>query len=457
MALPCIGQAQSYTLSDCINIALTNNLDLKSATLATRSSNINYDQSKWDRLPNLNANYNIGLNNGRSIDPFTNDYINQGLSFSNAGVNLSATVFNGFRIKNNIKQNHLNLQASEMEVEEAQQNLMLDVTLQYIQILNNRDAIGLAKSRLETTENQLERLKARYEEGVGNPVDYTDMQGQYTVDQMALISAEDNLKSAVLQLSTLLNLATDSEKEFENIDGLIASEKYPFSVDDIYNDALQNLATFKSKRLRIEAASAGIDVAKANYFPEVSVFGQINTNYSSVAEVFTETGTTLSETGDFVNISNQDYPVLRNKSQFRGDKISYDEQFTNNLNSVIGVSVRIPIFNGFISKNRVALRQVELEQTIVVLERTELVFKQAITQAYNNMESSFDRYYITLKQVEVFEESFRVNEIRFNNGVSNIVDYITSKNNMDAAKLNLSRTKYEYLLRVKVLDYYRGA
>jgi outer membrane protein len=273
---------------------------------------------------------------------------------------------------------------------------------------------------------------------------------------VAIIDAENNFKSAVLDFTSLLNLEGYSENNFENISGIIESEKYLFSANDVYNDALQHLATFKSKQSRIDAADKGVKVARANYFPEVSLFGQLNTNFSSLAETFTETGTSISETGDFVTIANQDYPVLQNQTQFIGDKINYTDQFNNNLNTVVGVSVSVPLFNGFSVKNNVALQKIELEETELELESTKQLFKQSITQTYNNMESAFNRYHILLDQVDAFQESYRINEVRFNNGVSNIIDYITSKNNMDTAQLNLNQAKYEYLLRKKILNYYRG-
>ncbi len=456
-----IGFAQNteqskFTLNDCILLALENNNDLKSSKLQTKSSSINYKQSINELLPSLNVNYNIGVNDGRSIDPFTNSYSNQELTFSTLGVNLNATVFNGFRVLNSIKQSKFNMKASEMELEEAKQNLVLQVTIGYIQILNSRDLLDLSKSRLTTTEAQLKRLKTHYDEGVGNPVDYTDMQGQYATDKINIVDAQNNLEAAVLDFITLLNLESDSEKDFENISGLIASDKYEFSANDVYNDALQNLATFKSKQFRIDAADSGIKVARSSYYPEISFFGQLNTNYSSAAEIFTETGSSIIETGDFVTVANQNYPVLQNQKQFSGSKISYEDQFDNNLNSVVGVSVRVPLFNGFRAKNSVQLQKIEFEESKLELENTKLLFKQSIEQAYNNMESAFNRYHILLEQVIAFEESYRINEVRFNNGVSNIVEYISSKNNMDGAKINLNKAKYEYLLRVKILDYYRG-
>ncbi len=273
------------------------------------------------------------------------------------------------------------LKASEMELEEAKQNLILQVTIGYIQILNSRDLLDLSKSRLITTEAQLKRLKTNFDEGVGSPSAYTDMQGQYANDKIIIVNVENNLNAAILEFKTLLNLDSDTDKNFENISGLIESDKYTLSANDVYNEALQNLATFKSREFRIEAANSGVKVARSNYYPEISVFGQLNTNYSSAAEVFTETGSSITETGDFVTIVNQDYPVLQNQKQFSGSKISYEDQFDNNLNSVVGVAVRVPLFNGFRAKNSVQLQKIELEQSILELENTKLLFKQFLRKS----------------------------------------------------------------------------
>ncbi|WP_034057200.1 TolC family protein [Lacinutrix jangbogonensis] len=445
-----------YTLQNCIDIAIENNLDLKIKELRAKSSEVSFKETRNKILPSLNMNYNLGINNGRSIDPFTNSFVNQELTFSNAGLSLDATIFNGFRIKNEIKQSKFNMQASEMEIKEVKQNLTLKVTLLYIQILNNRDVLELSKARLTTTKVQLKRLESQYNNGLGNPATFTDMNGQFTRDQTEIITAENNLKTAVLNLVKLLNIDIDSKNEFENYSEIINLEKYQASASTIYNDALENLATFKSKQLRIDAAKTGIKIARANYFPEISLFGQLNTNYSSVAQLFTQTGTSTIETGDFVSINGQEQSVMRNERQFEGSRINYKDQFDNNLNSVVGITIRVPLFNGFRAKNKIRIEKTQHEEVQVNLKQTKFVFKQSIQQSYNNMETSFKRYQVLKSQVAAYQESFRVNEVRFNNGVSNSVEYITSKNNMETSLLNLSQTKYEYLLRVKILDYYRG-
>ena len=116
----------------------------------------------------------------------------------------------------------------------------------------------------------------------------------------------------------------------------------------------------------------------------------------------------------------------------------------------------VPIFNGFRAKNNVALEKIKKEEAKTALEKTKLNLQQSVKQSYNAMQAAFERYKILQSQVDAYQESFRINEIRFNNGVSNSVDYIVSKNNLDNAQINLANVSYEYLLRVKVLEYYRA-
>lgn len=442
------------TLNESIEIALNNNLDLQTVKLNEDRSQVNFRSAKFDLLPDLNGNYNIGISNGRSIDPFTNAYINRELTFSNAGLNLNATIFNGFQLLNRIRQNRWNLKASRMEVEEAKQNLVLNVTLAYLRVLNNRDLVQLAENRLETTQEQVNRLRTLYNEEVGNPADFTDIQGQAALERTGFIQAENALQESILNLAQLLNI--NYEITLEDIDVQREVEPYPYSPEEIYEEALQNLATFKAGEFRVEAARKGVHVARSLYIPEISLFAQLNTNYSSAAQIFLETGITRVETGSFITIDDQEVPVYRDEPQFVGEEITYSDQFTNNLNSVVGVSVRVPLFNGFEARNNVALQKINLQESQINLDNTKLQFQQSIEQAHNDMEAAYRRYEILQEQVEAYEESFRINEIRFNTGVSNIVQYTISKNNLDNARINLANALYEYLLRVRVLEYYRG-
>ena len=447
-------QNEAYSLEQCISIALENNLDLKSTMLNTNIEKINFQQSKANFLPNVNGNFNIGVNTGRSINPFTNDFVNQEFTFSNAGLSIDATIFNGFRLINSAKQNKFNIRAAEMEKEAAKQDLILRITLAYLQILNSRDNLQLANQRLETTNNQLKTQKEFYDNESGNPADYTDIVAQKSIDETSIVISKSALNNSKLNLVRLLNLNGSINLEAKNL--MLDITQYELSSDEVYANALENLATFKAKELRIDAAKKGVSVARSQFVPEISAFGGLNTNYSSAAQAFTEIGSSIVETGDFVTVSNQDFPVLTEQTSFNSQNITFKDQFDNNLSTVIGISVSVPLFNGFRAKNNVKIEKIKVEESILELERTHLDIKNTIEQVYFDMNAAYLRYESLQKQVEAFEESYRINEIRFKNGVSNFLNYITSKNNLDSAKVNLSNAKYEYLLRVKILDYYRG-
>ena len=261
---------KEYTLEECISIALEGNLDLKSTRLTANTAHINFKQSKADILPTLNGNYNIGVNTGRSIDPFTNDFINQELTFSNARLNLDATIFNGFRLLNTAKLQRLNKQAAALEIEEAEQNLVLDVTLAYLRVLNSEAILKLAKERLVTTEEQYKRQETFYKQEVGNPADFMDIKGQKTRDETSILVSESALNNAKINLARLLNLSDGIA--VNPTATLLDTERYGFTSDDVFNEALQNLVSFKARDLRVKAAKKGVSVAKAQFYTRIVFF-----------------------------------------------------------------------------------------------------------------------------------------------------------------------------------------
>ncbi|WP_417369994.1 TolC family protein [Gelidibacter japonicus] len=442
------------TLDECIGLAIENNLDLKTTKLSRETWDVNFKQEKNAVLPRVNGLYNLGVSNGRSIDPFTNGIVNQELTFSNANLGIDVVVFNGFRLINRWKQAKLNLKSAEMEVEAARQSLILNVTLAYLQVLNAQDLVTLAESRLVTTQGQLDRLRSLYEEESGNPAEYHDLQGQLALDAANIAESKNNLEIELANLNALVNTVETITAAPLNVQ--VSLNVYGYTAEDVYEMALQVFPTIKARNLSLEAAEKSIAVAKSQFVPEISLFANFNTNYSSAAQLFNDTGTSIVETGDFVSINNQDYSVFTQETNFTSDPIPYSEQFENNRNSAVGVSVSIPIFNGFKAKNNVALEKIKKEEAQTALAQIKLDLKTSIKQSYSAMQSAFEKYKLLQDQVDAYTESFRINEIRFNNGVSNSVAYIISKNNLDNAQTNLANIKYEYALRIKILEYYRG-
>lgn len=444
----------SLSLEECINLALQNNITMKRTELQGKMAANRFRTTRSEVLPIVNADYNFGINNGRSIDPYSNDYIDQQLSYSNAGLGLSFRLFKGFELRNRIQRERFNLKASEAETEEARQQLILDVTLAYFEILNNQDLLQLAKLSLKATEEQATRLQSLYDQGEGNPADYTDILGQVGNDRTSIIGATAQLEQSLLHLATLLDV--DSVPSLDALGNPAEVVIYAISVDQVYADALKNLATVEAGQLKIEASRQEVEVARSLYSPEVNLFAQINTNYSSLARFYTESGTEIVETGNFITLDNVDYAVRTQQLQFSEQNISYLDQLNNNLNSVVGISVNLPVFNGFRARRSVQLSKIELEDSRLEMEDLKNQLQQEIRTAYTQMQAAYKNLKVLQDQVEAYLASYQVNEIRFTNGVSNFVEYIISKNNLDRARINLANAKYEYLIRVKVLEYYRG-
>ncbi|APU67079.1 TolC family protein [Christiangramia flava] len=450
-----IQENQVLSLEDCIRLAETNNIDLKRSGIQSETEKLTFRSTKSRVLPDLNASYSYAVNKGRSIDPYTNDVIDQQFSYSNAGIRLNAQLFNGFELRNSIQRDRYNMQAAEAEKQAARQQLVLDVTLAYFQVLNAQDLLKLAKLRLESTRGQQDRISSLADEGSGNPADLSDIQGQFKNDESAVLTAENQLQQAHLDLRLLLNIETDFE--IRELPLQPEMNSYELSAEELYQQSLENLEVFEARKLRLEAAREDVAVARSLYVPELSFFAQLNTNYSSLASLLNETGTQVVETGQFLNINGTTYAVQTNQSQFSQQDIPYVDQLNNNLSSVAGLSFSIPIFNGFRAKRQVSLKKLQLEDARLELENTKNEYRRAIEAAYNDMDLAYQDYFLLQEQVKAYAESFRVNEIRFQNGVSNLVAYIISKNNLDRARVNMANAKYEFLIRRQVLDYYRGS
>ncbi|MEP7237020.1 MAG: TolC family protein [Ferruginibacter sp.] len=444
------------TLKTCLDMALANNIPVKQNELLEQVAKVNYNQAKYNRLPNIAADLNYGINNGRSIDPFTNGYSNQKLSSSNAGLSASLPVFKGFQTKNAIQQTSLSYQASKMELQQEKDNLTLNVILSFLQMMNDEDVLALTKKQITVTEKQLDRLDIMNKEGAIAPAVFYDMKGQYASDQLAVITASRSLEMSKLTLAQFMNVPYNKDMQIDREGFDMTMALYEGTADNIYTTALQNLAMVKATDLRVKAAASSVRVAVAGFYPTFSLFGQLGTNFSSAAKKSTLINVTDVATSDYVVVSGNNSPVITKQSNYNSQKINFFNQYNTNLNTYFGVSLQVPIFSSFQTKTNVKLARLEEKRNNYVAENTRIQLRQAIEQGFLNMTTAWDKYKILGEQVSAFEESFRGAEIRFNLGALNSVEYLIVKNNLDRSTINLTIARYEYLLRTKVLDFYKG-
>ncbi|HRQ18608.1 MAG TPA: TolC family protein [Agriterribacter sp.] len=449
-------QNGSFSLQQCVEIALNNNIPVKQNELLLQSARADWQKAKANLLPDVNGNWGYGWNQGRAIDPFTNSYIDQRFSSSGAGLSAGLTLFGGLQLQNLIRQTGYAYHASEMEWQQSKDRLTLDVLLAYLTVLNNEDTWRIMSEQAEVTRRQVERLTVMVKEGAVGSYLLSDMKGQLSGDELAAINNYNALQTAKLDLSQLMNIPYNKDMQVERLTEADLLEMYPTNAAEIYTASLQNLAQVKAVDLRVKSMAKGVQAAKGGYYPYLRLNGNLNTNYSSVSSMSVPTTLAEINTGQYVMVDNIKNPVLAQQQNYTSQKISYNNQFKNNLGTYVGLSLNIPIFNNLQVSTNVKKAKLSEKNAVYEAENTKLILKQSIEKAYQDMASAYERYKVLQEQVAQYKESFRSAEIRFNLGTIVSTEYLLTKNNYDRAKLNLTQTWYEYIFRTRILDFYQG-
>jgi outer membrane protein len=444
------------TLQQCIGIGIANNADVLQGDLLAQRAEVNWKQSKADMLPGLNASASHGINTGRSIDPFTNTYLNQNSNYASYGLGSGVTIFNGFSMQSLVKQNKLSYEASKMTLQQRKDNLTLDIILAYLRVLNNEDLLADARNRADLSRRQVERLDVLNREGAVRPSDFSDLKGQYAGDQLSVVNNVNTLETSKITLCQLMNVPYNKDFSLERLDAPVFADTYTDTPDKIYEMALQQFAQVKAVDYSMQSAQQAVRVAKGRLFPTLSFSAGIGTNYSNTARSSTFINTTDVISDDYVIVNGNPTPVIRKQDNFTSQNIAFSDQFKNNRNSGFSLDLQIPIFNGFFQRSRIKLAKIDLKNSELTVKTTKTQLQQAIEQAYIDMTTASERYKILLDQVNAYTESFRAAENRFTAGVGNSIDYLIAKNNLDNATISLIYAKYDYVLRTKILDYYKG-
>jgi outer membrane protein len=451
--------SEKMSLQQCVDLAWKNNIQVKQTNLSVEQGINSLNLAKWSRLPNLNGNVGQGLSFGRGIDPFTNTFINRNITFNNIGLNAGITVFNGYQIQNTIKQNQLSLEASQQDLQAIKDQVALNVALGYLGVLNNEDLLTIARNQVEITRLQQQRTEKLVQAGSLPEANLFDIKAQLANDELAVVNGEISLDAAKLNLLQILNINGRQDIQLDRLGVLPpATDIYPETVEQIYETAVKIQANVKAADLRVQSAERGIDVAKGGLFPTVSLSGNYSTNYSSAAQRSVYKGVTTQALNGTVSFQGQSVPITFNVEQpsFGAEKISYLDQLNTNQNKGVNLNVRVPIFNGYQAKTRIANSILNKRNQEYQSENVRLQLRQNIETAYNNMRGAAKRFASTQQQVEALERAFRVADSRFNAGAINSVDYNLAKTNLDRAKANLVQAKYDFIFRTKILDYLQG-
>jgi outer membrane protein len=427
-------QNRVWTLQECIDYAFKNNIQVRQTELSVFRDEVNLKQAQYNRLPNLNA-FTGGSNNvGRSVNPFTNIIVDQDVTSQNVGVNSSITLFNGFNQTNTINQNRANLAKSEYDLEDIKNNTALNIVNFYLNILLAAEQYKNALLALETSEIQLDRTQKQFNAGAVAQQNLLQVKQQMANEELNLIRAENTLELTKLSLKQALQLPATTLMELEIPEITAPAETWlMLNLEDIYTGAL-SLPSVKSAEAQLESAEYGVSLARSGKYPSLTLSGGLNTAYSSIAPDL--------------------FPDPSSPTGFKEN--TYFNQLDFNMRRFVSLNLNIPIFNKFQNNSNVHLAKLSLDNAMFQTSAVKNQLRQNIEQAYYDARAAAKTYFATQKQVEALEESFRNVEQRFNIGASDPIEYNQIKNDYNRALNDLIRSKFDYVFKLRVLDFYQG-
>jgi outer membrane protein len=441
------------TIKQCVDLAITNNLQIQQSQIQLDQNGVAYKQAKDNLLPQISATLSQQNNYGRSISNVNNAYVDVQNGSGNYQLNGNLVLFNGLSFQNAIKQNRLNYDASKMDLQQQKDNITLSVILAYLTVLSNQELLDIARSQASVDSAQVARLEIQNQEGAIPPATLYDLKGQYASDEVNVVNAINALETAKVNLFSFLNVPYQRNATYEMVNMSADIGDLRTSSDTIYQTALQVIPNIKATDLRVQSFQKSISVARGKLYPTLYLFGNLNSNYSSIA-------TTNIPGSEFPVQSNYYIPGTPNVDVYTTalatQKSSLGDQIKNNRFQTVGLQLNIPILNYLQARNNVKVAKLNYENAKALSNSSRNLLQQYVEQAWQNLRSAYGQYKGYEDQVHAYGESFRTAEIRFNAGVITSVDYVIAKNNYDRANTNLSAARYNYIFRTKILEYYQG-
>lgn len=421
-------QKKLWTLEECVNYALENNISIEQFRLDLEDATIDKSDAIGDFLPNLNGTLNGQSNTGLSFDPTNNQPVNTTQITSSGSVTSSVNLFNGLRNIHRLNRAKLNAVANQYRLDDLVNDIRLNVAIAYLNILSNKEAYNVAKALYAVTEQDLIRTKELVESGVVAKGDLLDLEATAATREQQIINAENQVLISRIGLAQLLQIT-----DYENFD--IANEVYEVPSTEImsnspkviFDEALSYRWDIKFNETNVEIAKKDLQIAKGAAYPSLDAFINYNTRYSD----------------QFFD------PIT-------GDVIPFKDQLWINDGIAFGAQISIPVFNGFSTKNGIKRSKIDVKRAELQLEQNKLDLETNINQAYVDVLNTSKAYEAALKTREARSLALDYSKERFDVGIMNSFDYSQAQARVDNAEAEVIRTKFDYIFRIKVLEFYFG-
>ncbi|MEO8961254.1 MAG: TolC family protein [Ginsengibacter sp.] len=447
--------------------ATEHNISVKQSSLQVELAAITYKQSKLSQLPNANFSNNDGWRFGKSQNPSTGILENQ--NYFTIGLNLqsSAEIFNWFSKKNTILANHWSEEASKAAVDKLKNDIALAVANSYLQILLMREQENIARIQVQQSRTQLDIVNKQVAAGALPELNAVELESQLANDTSNLITASGNVTQAKYTLMAYLNV--DASEAFDVEEPPI--EKIPLKSigelqpEDVYASALANLPEQKMNEFNIKAAEKNSLAAKGALYPSISAFGGLSNSYGySQTPYFTQVPNGLKPSGLIVTDNmgnilpnyNVQQPVFTNGAKKYIISPGFGNQFRDNFGQTIGVSISVPLFNGWQAKANYQRSKINIKNLEYQKASDNQTLKQNIYQAYNSAVVAIQKFTSAGKAVESAQKSYDFTLKRYNVGMLGTLELITNQNNLFTAKLQYVLNQFDYVFKMKVLEFYKG-
>ena len=414
-----------WTLEQCINYAHENNITIKQQQLNVEANKNNLTQKKLNLAPSVNGSSSYRVGFGRSENREGNvvsieDNTTQNL---NLGIAADMPVFKGFTNMNAIKKQETDLQAAILDVEKTKNDIALNITSLYLQIIFNQELLGVAQGQYEITRQQVDLTQKLVDAGSLPYGNLLEIKSQAARESLNITSQENALIISRLNLAQMLDLEDYNtfdviQPELPEInEGILAGS------DDIYQRAVLSLPEIKSREMLLNSSQYNLKIAKGNYIPQLSLNGGWNTG------------------------------VYKRQND---NTFDFNKQFKNNASSYVGLSLSIPIFNGLATRTNAKNATLGVRNAEYELYNQKMALRKEIQQAYADAVNAMKKYSSATEAVKSYLESFDYTQKKYDVGLVNSVDYNTAKNDLTRSQSELLQAKYEYILRTKILDFYMG-
>lgn len=451
-------EKRMLSLEECIDIAVENNLSVQTGQLSLQSSQVTLSQARAQRYPSINVSGNYGFNWGRGIDPTTNQFINQRINFNGLSGSVSVPLINGLQVTNGIKQSALDVEASKADLQKIINDVSLNTVLNYLNVILNKELLENAKFQMSSSQQQLDRTKILVAAGALPQANEFQLESQLATNEVDLVNAQNNLDLSLLALKQSLLLPPGNEidiiiPEIEIDETSIESK----SILEVYETALTNQPEIKSAELGVKSAAVGLEVSKGGLYPTLNLSGSVSTNFSDAQVEFIQSSATPElQATDLVTASGEE--ILLNTFDVAGDfeTVGLGTQYDNNFSQQLALVLNIPILNGLSAKSAVQQSKIALQEAEINSMEQKNILYQTIESAYRNALASSKTYSASLKQVASLKETYRSVENQYNNGAVNFTEYQVAANNLFQAQSALSRAKFDFIFRKKILDFYLG-